>query len=150
MIEGTISVLMQALAGSNLVHDVGFLESGLTSSFEMLVAMNEVIAMAKQIIRAVEISPETLALDVIHKVGPGGSFVAEGHTAKHFRSVWFPGLLNRQNYDTWAAEGKQTMGDRLRQRVNDILATHKPQALPPQAVERIQGILQAADSRLGK
>ena len=149
VIEGTISILMQALAGSNLVHDVGFLECGLTSSYEMLVAMDEVIAMAKQIIKTVEISDETLALDLIHKVGPGGSFVAESHTAKHFRGVWFPKLLNRQNFDTWAAEGRQTMGDRARQKVRDILATHQSQPVPAQALERIKGILQSADARLG-
>lgn len=150
LIEGTISVLMQALSGSNLVHDVGFLECGLTSSFEMVVAIDEVIAMVKQIVKTVEINDETLALDLIHRVGPGGSFIAEDHTARHFRGVWFPRLLNRQNYEAWAAEGKQTMGDRLRQRVSDILATHKPQALSPKALERIQGIVQAADTRLGQ
>jgi trimethylamine--corrinoid protein Co-methyltransferase len=148
MIEGTISVLMQALSGANLVHDVGFLECGLTSSFEMVVAIDEVIAMVKQIVKSVEINDETLALDVIHKVGPGGSFIAEDHTARHFRGVWFPRLLNRQNYEAWAADGKQTMGDRMRQKVREILAAHQPQPLPTQAVERIQGIVQAADARI--
>jgi trimethylamine--corrinoid protein Co-methyltransferase len=148
MIEGTISVLMQALSGANLVHDVGFLECGLTSSFEMVVAIDEVIAMVKQIVKSVEINDETLALDVIHKVGPGGSFIAEDHTARHFRGVWFPRLLNRQNYEAWAADGKQTMGDRMRQKVREILAAHQPQPLPAQAVERIQGIVQAADARI--
>jgi trimethylamine---corrinoid protein Co-methyltransferase len=149
VIEGTISILMQALAGSNLVHDVGFLECGLTSSYEMLVAMDEVIAMAKQIIRAVDINEETLALDVIHNVGPGGSFVAESHTAKHFRGVWFPKLLNRQNFAAWAAEGRLTMGDRARQQVRELLATHKPQPVPAAVVEQIKGIVQKADARLG-
>ncbi|HNS52743.1 MAG TPA: trimethylamine methyltransferase family protein [Anaerolineae bacterium] len=148
IVEGTISILIQGLSGSNLVHDVGFLECGLTSSYEMLVAMDEVIAMAKQIIKGVEINDDTLALDVIHKVGPGGSFVAESHTAKHFRGVWFPKLLNRQNYDTWAAEGRQTMGDRTRQKVRDLLATHQPQALPAAVVEEIRGVVQKADARL--
>jgi trimethylamine--corrinoid protein Co-methyltransferase len=63
--------------------------------------------------------------------------------------VWFPKLLNRQNFDTWAAEGRQTMGDRARQKVREILATHQPQPVPAQALERIKGILQSADARLG-
>lgn len=148
VIEGTISILMQALAGSNLVHDVGFLECGLTSSYEMLVTMDEVIAMAKQIIKGVDINDETLALDVIHKVGPGGTFVAESHTAKHFRGVWFPKLLNRQNFDTWAADGHLTLGDRARQKVRDLLATHRPEPVPAAALEQIQGIVRKADARL--
>jgi trimethylamine--corrinoid protein Co-methyltransferase len=148
MIEGTISVLMQALSGANLVHDVGFLECGLTSSFEMVVAIDEVIAMIKQIIKSVEINDETLALDVIHRVGPGGSFLTEDHTARHFRGVWFPRLLNRQNYDAWAADGKQTMGDRMRQKVREILAVHNPQPMEPKIVERIRAILQSADAKI--
>ncbi len=150
MIEGTMSVLIQALSGANLVHDVGFLESGLTGSFEMVVAFDEVIAMVKQIVKGVEISNEGLALEVIHKVGPGGSFIAEAHTARHFREIWFPRLLDRQNYDAWVMTGRQTMSDRLRQRVEEILATHSPPPLSPLAQARIRSIVQSADARLGR
>jgi trimethylamine--corrinoid protein Co-methyltransferase len=149
MIEGTISVYTQALCGSNLVHDVGFLESGLTSSFEMLVAMDEVIDMIKQIIKPVSINRDTLALDVIDRVGPGGNFIAEKHTMDHFRGVWFPGLLDRQNYEAWAGDGKQTMGDRIRRKVSDLLTDHKPEPLPADRVNRIKAVIEAAESRLG-
>ena len=100
--------------------------------------------------RPVEIDTETLALDVIHNVGPGGDFIAEKHTVQHFRSNWFPQLLDRQNFDAWAAGGKATMGDRARQKVNDILTAHEPQALSPSAVERIRSIVDQADARLGR
>jgi trimethylamine--corrinoid protein Co-methyltransferase len=150
MIEGTISVLMQALSGANLVHDIGFLESGMTSSYEMLVAMDEVIAMVKEIVTEVEISEETLAVDVIDSVGPGGNFIAEDHTARHFREVWFPSLLNRQSYDTWVSEGEQTMDDRIKENVDEILATHVPEPVRPSVVERIKDITQMADARLGQ
>jgi trimethylamine--corrinoid protein Co-methyltransferase len=149
MVEGTLSVYTQALCGSNLVHDVGFLESGMTSSFEMLVAMDEVIGMVKQIIKPVKINRETLALDVIDQVGPGGNFIAEKHTMDHFREFWVPGLLDRQNYEAWAGEGKPNLGDRIRSKVNNLLSEHNPEPLSANKMADIKALIQAAESRLG-
>jgi trimethylamine--corrinoid protein Co-methyltransferase len=149
MVEGTLSTLMQALCGANLVHDVGYLESGLTSSYEMVVAIDEVISMVKYIMSGIEINEDTLALDVIDRVGPGGNFIADEHTLKHFRGGWFPRLLDRQNYAAWASDGKQTMGDRLNKRVKEILAEHVPEPLPSETAGRIKEIICAAESRLG-
>jgi trimethylamine--corrinoid protein Co-methyltransferase len=145
MVEGTISTMMQALCGANLVHDVGFLESGLAGSFEMVVAFDEVIAMVKRILGGVEISRETLALDVIDQVGPGGSFIDTRHTAEHFRDTWFPSLLDRRRYGEWAADGEPTMGLRLQERVTEILGEHELEPLPADAVEQIRAIVAAAD-----
>jgi trimethylamine--corrinoid protein Co-methyltransferase len=97
--------------------------------------------------KPVEINDETLALDVIHSAGPGGNFIAESHTAKHFRGAWFPRLLDRQNYEAWAADGKQTMGERARQVVRDILTEHEPDPLSPDRVGQIQSVIEAAESR---
>jgi len=149
MIEGTLSTLMQALCGANLVHDVGYLESGLTSSYEMVAAIDEVISMVKYIMSGVEINEETLALDVIDRVGPGGNFIDDKHTLRHFRGGWFPRLLDRKNYAAWASDGKQTMGDRLNKRVKEILAEHVPEPLPSETVDRIKEIIGTTESRLG-
>ena len=99
-IESALSCLMAALSGANLVHDVGFLENGLIGSYEMLVITNEVIAMVKRIMRGIEVNEESLALDVINKVGPGGNFLLEEHTLHHFRKeLWHPELMDRNNYE---------------------------------------------------
>ncbi|MBN1314619.1 MAG: trimethylamine methyltransferase family protein [Anaerolineales bacterium] len=145
MIEGTISAMVQALCGANLVHDVGFLESGLTSSYEMLVAMDEVIAMVKTIMQGAEINTDTLAVDVIDRVGPGGNFLTEKHTVKYMRGGWFPTLMDRQNYVSWEADGKKSMGDRLKIKVQKILNEHKPAALEPDALNAIKAIVRKAD-----
>jgi trimethylamine--corrinoid protein Co-methyltransferase len=149
MIEGTMSTLMQALCGANLVHDVGYLESGLTGSYEMAVAIDEVIGMVKRIMGGLEISDDTLALDVIHRVGPGGQFIDDQHTLKHFREAWFPRLLDRRNYESWDADGRKTMGERLNKRVNELLAEHVPDAVPADKAERMREIIHAAETRRG-
>jgi trimethylamine--corrinoid protein Co-methyltransferase len=82
-------------------------------------------------------------------VGPGGNFIAEKHTMDHFRGVWFPGLLDRQNYEAWTGDGKQTMGDRIRRKVNDLITEHKPDPLSADSVNRIKAVIGAAESRFG-
>jgi len=147
MIEGTISVYTQAMCGANLVHDVGFLESGLTSSYAMVVAMDEVIAMVKYIMSGITIDEETLALEVIHSVGPDGNFISDDHTLKHFRSGWFPRILDRRNYEDWAAAGGKSLGERLNERVSEVLSSHSVDALPDEVRNRLTQIIREAESQ---
>jgi trimethylamine--corrinoid protein Co-methyltransferase len=130
-IESAFSILAQGLAGLNLIHDVGYLDMGMICSAEMLVLGDEVIGMAKRLIRGVEVNPETLARDVIQKVGPGGHFLLEDHTYNHFKKeLWVPKLLTRQPYETWQSQGAKNMETRVKESVKDILETHK---VPPLA-----------------
>lgn len=129
-IDGTFSILAQGLAGLNLIHDVGYMDNGMVCSTEMLVMGNEVIGMTKRFVRGIEVTPETLARDVIEKVGPGGHFLLENHTYEHFRNeLWMPTLLTRQPYDTWVQQGAKDMSQRVLERVREIIETHKPPAL---------------------
>jgi trimethylamine--corrinoid protein Co-methyltransferase len=126
-IEATLSIVVAALSGANLIHDVGYLESGLLGSFDMLVMADEVIGMAKRILSGVRVTPETLAVDVIEEVGPGGHYLTQPHTRAHFRAeAWFPTLIDRQMRRSWAASGSQTMGQRVRTKVLGILEHHQP------------------------
>ncbi len=115
--------------GINLVHDVGYLEAGLTTSPEMIVLTAEYIDMHRRFMAGVEVSDDTLALDVIHEVGPGGDFIATEHTLSHFRDDWYPTLFERRRYANWEADGALSLGDRLRQRTIDIMQAHKPNPL---------------------
>jgi len=74
-IESTFSILAQGLAGLNLIHDVGYMDSGMTCSAEMLVLGDEVIGMTKRFMQGVEVTTETLAREIIQKVGPAGHFL---------------------------------------------------------------------------
>jgi trimethylamine--corrinoid protein Co-methyltransferase len=147
-IEAAMSVTIAALSGANLIHDVGYLESGLLGSFDMLVMSNEVIGMAKRILRGITVTPETLAVDVIERVGPGGHYLTEEHTRQHFRTaLWFPSLMDRQQRRGWEVSGKKTMAERVRAKVKDILEHHPPLPIPAEVEARLKEIVAEADER---
>jgi trimethylamine--corrinoid protein Co-methyltransferase len=147
-IESAMSVIIAALSGANLIHDVGYLESGLLGSFDMLVMSNEVIGMAKHILGGITVTPETLAVDVIEQVGPGGHYLTQEHTRQHFRSeLWFPTLMDRQQRRGWEASGSKTMAERVRAKVKDILEHHEPLPIPTEVEARLKEIVAEADEQ---
>jgi trimethylamine--corrinoid protein Co-methyltransferase len=143
--EGALWVLLAAQSGGNLIHDVGYIESGLTASYEMLVTMNEIVGLVKHFMEGVEVAEETLALDVIDHVGPGGHFLAEAHTLRHFRKNWYPTLLDRENREGWEAGGRLTLGDRATAQVQDILDNHRPPPLDEAVLTELEAIIQQAE-----
>lgn len=120
-IEGSLWVLLSALMGGNLIHDVGYVESGLTTSYEMILSMNETIGLVKKLLQGVAINEEELALEVIDRVGPGGHFLSDEHTVRHCRDNWIPQLFDRQNREGWEEDGKQLLGERASTQAQEIL-----------------------------
>jgi trimethylamine--corrinoid protein Co-methyltransferase len=147
-IEAAVSITTAALSGANLIHDVGYLESGLLGSYDMLVMSNEVIGMAKRILDGIRVTPETLAVDVLDQVGPGGHYLTQEHTRQHFREeIWVPKLMDRQMRGAWRASGGKTMADRVRAKVLDILEHHEPLPMPPQREAALREIIAEAEAR---
>ena len=136
--EASLSCLMAALSGANLVHDVGFAEAANSASLELIVATDEVIGMIKTMMNGVAVEGETLALDVMDQVGPSASFLAEDHTVKNFRKNWFPQLMNRGNYAQWMANGGLSLGDKANLRVRRILTEHRPAPLPAEVAAELE------------
>lgn len=150
-IESAIQVLLSGLSGSTMIHDVGFLDCADIGSLEMLVMNDEIIAMTRRIMRGIKISDETLMLDLIDKVGPGGHFLAEKETAKRCRQeVWVPSLMDRTSWESWIDAGAETMTTRIRERVQSILTTHAAPPLPSGVEKRIAAILRSAEARYGR
>ena len=136
--EAGYEILMHALCGENLIHDVGYLESGLTGSWDMVVMCNEFIGAAKRVARGFEVSEEAFALDLIDTVGPEGQFMDEMHTAENYRKeFWMPELLDRNNLDGWKKQGETTLLDRARVRMKDIFDNHSPEPLEAKLVESL-------------
>ena len=143
-LEAMLSVLMAKLSGGNLIHDVGYMESGLTCSFEMIVLTDELVAMTDNLIKGIDVSDDTLMLDEIHQVGPGGHFLATDQTLSRFRDFWYPGLLDRSVRHTWLDRGATTLGERLNAKVKSILAEHQPKPLEPDKKQKVSEILAQA------
>ncbi len=147
-IESTMQVVFSLLSGATLVHDVGFLDCADIGSLEMLVMSDEIIAMSRRVMRGVEVSDGTLALELIDRVGPGGEFMSTKETARLCRTeIWTPTVLDRDSWVSWEAAGAQTAHDRIRAKLRKILATHRPEPLPAGAQEQIDAILWAAEER---
>ncbi len=147
--EAAMSILMAALSGANLVHDCGYTGSGSTGSLEQLVMDDEIIAMVKRFMRGIEINENTLALDVVDKVGPGGHYLGELHTMDNFKKeTWFPTLINRMRHDGWQKKANSSsMGDRVRDKLHSILKEHQPKPLSEKVNKEIDSIVEKAEER---
>jgi trimethylamine--corrinoid protein Co-methyltransferase len=107
------------------------MDMGMVCSQEMLVMGNEVVGMAKRFLRGVEVTPETLARDVIANVGPAGHYLDDDHTYDHFRShLWRPTLLDRRGRDDWELDGAKDMATRVKEATISIIENHQPEPLP--------------------
>jgi trimethylamine--corrinoid protein Co-methyltransferase len=127
---------------------VGFLDCADIGSLEMLVMSDEVIAMTKRIMRGIEISDETLMLDLIDRIGPGGEFMSTKETARMCRTeIWSPTLMDRQPWVSWEELGSTRMADRVKVKLQRILSSHQPPPLPPGVAEQIEAVLSAAEPR---
>ena len=124
-VEGTFSILAQNLGGVNLIHDVGYLDSGMVCSAEMLVLGHETIGMTRRLMRGFDIDTESLALDLIDSIGPGGNFLQTEHTLANFRrELWQPSLMAREHYDKWEDQGRKAIDQKIREKIRAILETH--------------------------
>lgn len=148
-LEGALSCYFSALNGGDLCHDVGYTESGMTGSILQTVMMDEAIGYSRRITRGIEVNEDTLAVDIIHNVGPNGHYLREPHTRRHFRTeFWYPNLCDRRNFEEWDMMGRTTMRDRVITRAQDILATHQPSSIRPETEKAIEEVLAAAEDRV--
>lgn len=149
LIEGAMSILVTALSGANLNHDVGYIEHGNCASLEYLTICDDLIGFARKITGGIEVSDETLALDVIDRVGPGGHFLADEHTMKHFKKeTWYPRLFERQFYENWVAGGKKNLFEKSNEKVIDILENYEPEPLSQDVQQKIKEIINRAEAKL--
>ena len=148
-IEATFSILAQGLAGLNLIHDVGYIDNGMACSTAQLVLGNESIGMTKRFIRGIEVSRESLALEVIEKVGPGGHYLDQDHTYDHFKSeLWMPSLFTRSAYEDWESQGAKDMAARIQEKLEDIIKNHQAPPLPDKTAAALKDIKTKGEKEL--
>lgn len=146
-IEATVTIMSAFLSRCNLVHDVGYIEYGTTSSMEMLVVADEAIRDVRYIMGGVEVSERTLARDAIHRAKPGGGFLADDHTFENWKwAQWRPRLIDRMHYDRWLKKGGKDMAARANERAREILAEHEVPPLPLAAEDMIAEIVRRRTS----
>ncbi len=128
-------------SGTNLIHDVGYLEAGLTGSPELAVFTCEAIRMLRRYQEGFRLDAESLALEAIQQTGPGGNFLAADHTLEHFREFWQPELFSRQRLAAWQEQGSKSLGARVREKTVERMKQSEGSPLPGSQAEEVDYIL---------
>jgi trimethylamine---corrinoid protein Co-methyltransferase len=145
--EAALTLLADVFMGGNLIHDLGYLESGLTYSFAQLVICEQMVDWIKGFLREIEVTDEPLALDEIERAGAGGMYLSSKHTKKHFKETWYPDLFERGSYTDWEKKGAQTLLERASARVEKLLAEHQPEPLPEGVKVKLRKIVERAGEK---
>jgi trimethylamine--corrinoid protein Co-methyltransferase len=148
--EVMMNGMLAALGGVNLIHDCGYLAGGSIGSMEMAVVCNEIVGMILRIVRGVKVDEETLAVDVIKNVGPGGHYMSQKHTLDHVRELYQPTLFDRESEVTWVKAGKKDVRDMARMKAKQILQEHTPTPLPKDVQLRLREIVKETEKQLVK
>lgn len=144
--EFTLTAMLPALAGANLIYGLGMLEGGLTWDYAQLVMQNEMARMIMQCVKGMPVSDEKMAMEVIKSVGPGGEFLSHEHTFKHFREMSTPELIDRKPREGWEAAGSKDIVEKAYEKALDILENYKPTPLPENIQKQLKDILAEAEA----
>jgi trimethylamine--corrinoid protein Co-methyltransferase len=142
-------MLAEALAGGHLIHDCGYLESGLTGSLVQLAICDELAGWINALIRPVDVSDDALALDLVEAHGVDGSYLDTDHTFDHYRERWYPTLIDRRGYEAWRSAGATTMAQRAADRVEKLLASHASAHLPPDVEAAVRAVVDRSAAAAG-
>jgi trimethylamine--corrinoid protein Co-methyltransferase len=138
--ERAIINLLIGLSGSNFIHAAaGVTEFATLISYKQYVIDNEILGMIMRAVRGIEVTDETIALDVYRRVGPGGNFLADPHTVQWMRKEHFiPKLSDRQLRVNWEKSGKPTVEEKARAMARQILKEHRPLSLPKELNDKLK------------
>ncbi|HMK92450.1 MAG TPA: trimethylamine methyltransferase family protein [Thermoleophilia bacterium] len=142
--EAAVSALLGQLGRATLLHDVGYLESGLQSAYEALVLGDELAGYARAVAAELPVDDEALALDEILRAGPGGNHLATKMTRRRYRDFWQPGLMDQSGHERWRAGGATSLNDRLRARTRQLLAAEPEFRLDGETGRRLSDLVAQA------
>ena len=139
-LENSLSTLMACLTMSDMLLGVGFLHGSRIWSYEQMLLDCETFSIIHKMMQGIPVNDETLALDAIRAVGPGGNFLTQKHTRKHMRDVWLPRFLDRRPYNVWEETGEDGR-TWARELALKIRADHQPQPLDPGTAQEMMRII---------
>jgi trimethylamine--corrinoid protein Co-methyltransferase len=148
-VERSLNLIFPVLAGVNLLTGAGFIETIRTASFPQIVIDNEILGMVYKARKGIRVDDESMALDLISKVGPGGNYLAEKHTREHALSAHFmPSIFDRNVRQVWEQKGSKDAIEVAKQRVREILKRHHPAELSNDVQKELESIMARAKRTL--
>ena len=139
--EKAANIILVAMAGGNYIHhSAGMLESMLTVAYEQFVIDNDINGMALRALQGITVDEDTLATEVIERVGPGGNYLTQRHTLDHIRGdeYYLPTTADRRSRTAWEQAGGVDARERAREIVREILARERPALIPPEVDAQIR------------
>lgn len=147
--EKTLSGLLTALAGANIIYGLGMLEMGVTFDYGQLVMDNEFARMITYCVNGIPVNDETLSVDAIKEVGSFSDFVSRQETFEHMKSISHPKLIDRRVRDKWVAQGSTNIYQRSLEEAKNILDHHSPEPLSDDIKAELKEIVKETESHLG-
>jgi trimethylamine--corrinoid protein Co-methyltransferase len=144
-IENSLSTFMASIVMSDMLLGVGFLHGSRIWSYEQMLMDCEIFEIVRRVMSGIEVNDETLALDTIKAVGPGGNFLTQKHTRAHMREIWVPNFMDRRPYNVWE-EKKDGARDWAREKARKILETHQPEPLEGQISQELERIISTVEN----
>ncbi len=143
--EAALYIAAAALSGQNLIHDIGYMDSGLLCSADFIVICDELIGMIKRLLQGVEVNEETLAVEAIKEAGHAGSYLSLKHTRKLFKQEhYLTDLLSKSSWRKWISEGGKDLTKKAREKARKILKEHEVTPLPKDVVDEIDKVIKSA------
>jgi len=138
--------MLPSLAGANLIYGPGMLESGMTWSHEQLVIDNEIISMVRRVIQGIDVTDETMAVDIIKQAHEIKDFLRQRHTIQFMaREQSRPKLIDRTTRGVWEAKGSTDLTQRAKEEARRIIKTHQPEPLSDDVKKRLREIVKSAE-----
>jgi trimethylamine--corrinoid protein Co-methyltransferase len=147
-VDDALSTLASVSAGAEMMNGCGLLDGSKTLSYAHLLMEAEIYGIVQKVAGGIDVNDETLALDVIRRVGPNGTYLAEKHTRAHMSEIWQPGVWDRTTYDAWLAAGEHGALQNAEERAREILRTHAPAPLPDHVRAELRRLVAEADRDL--
>jgi trimethylamine--corrinoid protein Co-methyltransferase len=145
-VENSLSTFMASVVMSDMLLGAGLLHGSRIFSFEQLMMDCEIFDIVYNMMQGIVVNEETLALDAVHDVGPGGNYLAQKHSRRHMRDLWLPKYFDRRTYEEW--EQKQDDGrDWAREKAKQVLETHEPAPLEPQVSKEFARIIRSVEEK---
>ncbi len=149
--ERALNAAIPALAGADELSGVGEMSAGIQGSLAQMVCDNEIAASIRRLRRGIQVTEDTLALEVIGQVmGGSRNFLDQMHTVRHLRAgeLFVTKLAERRSWEDWERHDRQLMADRAQAEAERILAEHQVPQLTEEQQRHLQEIMQEAESEL--
>lgn len=141
-VERGISMMLTAIAGSSIFGHIGICGADQGFSLHEMVIEDEMISYIKRVLRTFKVSDETLALDVIKKVGRDGNFLIQDHTLRSFKKdIWFPSIYNRNKWENWVMKSNNTLVKRADIRMREILSRERNKYISDELEKELDAIV---------